>query len=100
MTLEYKEYVWGEITWEMTSGAPPFLSGVYPFFETVEGYLSRWRIEAAIRFVKQSYGFENIRVMTCARIRNMASIVLASAYFAPAIQLLPGFAELFGADDG
>ena len=50
----------------------------------VEGYLSRWRIEETIRFVKQSYGFENIRVMTYARIRNMASLVLASAYFATA----------------
>ena len=48
----------------------------------VEAYLSRWRIEETIRFVKQSYGFENIRVMTYARIRNMASLVLASAYFA------------------
>ena len=129
----------------------------------VEAYLSRWRIEETIRFVKQSYGFENIRVTTYARIRNMASLVLASAYFAtvwigrnikrealaehlahlvkrlgevpefaayaiadgirraftrfgkwvrtaadtiakahdaPAIQLLPGFAELLDTDDG
>ena len=129
----------------------------------MEAYLSRWRIEETIRFVKQSYGFENIRVTTYARIRNMASLVLASAYFAtawigrnikrevlaeylahlgkrlgevpefaayaiadgikrafthfgkwvrtaadtiakahdaPAIQLLPGFAELFDIDDG
>ena len=53
-----------------------------PQWRVVEGYLSRWRIEETIRFVKQSYGFENIRVMTYARIRNMASLVLASAYFA------------------
>ena len=120
------------------------------------------RIEKAA-ILKQSYGFENIRVMTYARIRNMVSLVLASAYFAtawigrsirrevlaehlahlgkrlgevpefaayaiadgikraftrfgkwvrtaadtiakahdvPAIQLLPGFAELFDIDDG
>lgn len=48
----------------------------------VEGYLSRWRIEETIRFVKQAYGFENVRVMTYSRIRCMASLVLASAYFA------------------
>jgi hypothetical protein len=48
----------------------------------VEAYLTRWRVEETIRFVKQSYGFENIRVMTYTRIRNMASLVLASAYFA------------------
>lgn len=48
----------------------------------VEGYLSRWRIEETIRFAKQSYGFENVRVMTYSRIRNMAALVLACAYFA------------------
>lgn len=53
-------------------------------WRVVEGYLPRWRIEETIRFVKQSYGFENIRVMTYARIRDMASLVLASAYFATA----------------
>ena len=48
----------------------------------VDAYISRWRVEETIRFVKQSYGFGNIRVMSYARIRNMASLVLASAYFA------------------
>ena len=50
----------------------------------VEGYLTRWRIEETIRFVKQAYGFENIRVLSYRGIRNMASIVLATAYFASA----------------
>ena len=48
----------------------------------VEGYLTRWRIEETIRFVKQAYGFENVRVLSYRGIRNMASIVLATAYFA------------------
>ena len=48
----------------------------------VEGYLSRWRIEETIRFIKQEYGFENIRVHNYNAIRNMASLVLACAYFA------------------
>ena len=43
----------------------------------VEGYLTRWRIEETIRFVKQAYGFENVRVHSYRGIRNMASIVLA-----------------------
>ena len=38
----------------------------------VEGYLSRWRIEETIRFIKQEYGFENIRVHSYNAIRNMA----------------------------
>ena len=51
-------------------------------WRVVDAYLSRWRVEETIRFVKQSYGFENVRVLSYARIRNMASLVLASAYFA------------------
>ena len=51
-------------------------------WRVVQGYISRWRIEETIRFIKQSYGFENIRVMSYASIRNMAALVLVSAYFA------------------
>ena len=47
----------------------------------VNGYLTRWRIEETIRFVKQAYKFENIRVHSYNGIRNMASIVLATVYF-------------------
>ena len=53
-------------------------------WRVVEGYLTRWRIEETIRFVKQAYGLENIRVLSYRGIRNMASIVLATAYFASA----------------
>ena len=37
------------------------------------------RIEEAIRFIKQSYDFEDIRVQTYARLRNMAVLVNAVA---------------------
>ena len=50
-------------------------------WRVVEGYLSRWRIEETIRFIKQEYGFENMRVQSYNGIRNMASLVLATAYF-------------------
>ena len=53
-------------------------------WQVVEGYLSRWRIEETIRFVKQCYGFENIRVMSYASWRNMSALVLVTAYFAAA----------------
>ncbi len=53
-------------------------------WQVVSGYISRWRIEETIRFVKQSYGFENLRVMTYTRIKNMASLVLAATYFSTA----------------
>lgn len=48
----------------------------------VEAYLTRWRVEDTIRFIKQSYDFEDIRVMTYDRLKNMATLVLAASYFA------------------
>jgi hypothetical protein len=48
----------------------------------IEAYLTRWRIEETIRFVKQSYQLEDIRVLTYDRLRNMMGLVLAASYFA------------------
>lgn len=48
----------------------------------IEAYLTRWRIEETIRFVKQSYQLEGIRVLTYERLRNMMGLVLATSYFA------------------
>jgi hypothetical protein len=48
----------------------------------VEAYLTRWRVEDTIRFIKQSYNFEDIRVLTYNRLKNMATLVLAASYFA------------------
>jgi hypothetical protein len=50
----------------------------------VSAYLTRWRVEDTIRFIKQSYNLEDIRVMTYQRLKNMAALVLASAYFVAA----------------
>jgi hypothetical protein len=47
----------------------------------VSAYLARWRIEETIRFTKQSYELENIRVMTYERLRNMVGLVNAAAFF-------------------
>ena len=35
-----------------------------------------------IRYAKQCYGLEDIRLLSYARLRNMAALVLATAYFA------------------
>lgn len=48
----------------------------------VEAYLTRWRVEETIRFIKQSYDFEDLRVLTYERIKNMAMLVFACSYFA------------------
>lgn len=47
----------------------------------VSAYLSRWRIEEAIRFIKQGYHLEDIRVLTYERLRTMAVLVNAVAFF-------------------
>lgn len=49
---------------------------------TVEAYITRWRVEETIRFIKQSYDIEDIRVLTYDRLKNMATLVFAASYFA------------------
>lgn len=44
-------------------------------------YLSRWWIEETIRFLKQSYQLEDIRLLTYVRLQNMMALVMAVAYF-------------------
>lgn len=51
-------------------------------WRVVESYLARWRVEETIRFIKQSYQLEDIRLLTYARLRCMAALVMAAAYFA------------------
>ena len=51
----------------------------------VSAYLSRWRIEEAIRFIKQSYKLEDIRGLSYERLRNMAVLVNAAAFFAAVV---------------
>lgn len=48
----------------------------------VKAYITRWRVEETIRFIKQSYDIEDIRVLTYDRLKNMAVLVLAASYFA------------------
>ena len=50
-------------------------------WRVVQGYLTRWRVEETIRFVKQSYRVEDMRSLTLTRLRNLAALVLAVAYF-------------------
>ncbi|MDO5317032.1 MAG: transposase [bacterium] len=50
-------------------------------WEVVQGYLTRWRVEETIRFVKQSYHVEEVRNLMFARVRNVAALVLAVTYF-------------------
>jgi hypothetical protein len=51
-------------------------------WRVVESYLARWRVEETIRFIKQSYQLEDIRLLTYERLRNLAALVMVTAYFA------------------
>jgi hypothetical protein len=51
-------------------------------WRVIQAYLTRWRVEETIRFIKQSYRLEDIRVLTYQRIKNMAALVLAVCFFA------------------
>jgi len=50
-------------------------------YRMVEAYHTRWKIEETIRFIKQSYQLEDVRVLTYRRLQNMMALVLAAAYF-------------------
>jgi Transposase DDE domain len=51
-------------------------------WKIVEIYLARWKIEETLRFLKQSYQLEDLRVLSYRRLQNLAVLVLAAAYFA------------------
>ncbi len=48
----------------------------------VQAYLTRWRVEETIPFLKQSSNPEDIRVTTYERVQNMAALVSAAPFFA------------------
>ena len=50
-------------------------------WHVVAAYMSRWRVEETIRFLKQSYQLEDIRLLTYVRLQNMMALVIAVAYF-------------------
>ena len=47
----------------------------------VEDYIARWRIEETIRYIKQSYKIEDVRLITYQRLKNLMNLVLAVSYF-------------------
>lgn len=77
----------------------------------VESYMTRWTIEETIRFIKQSYQLEDIRLLTYIRLQNMMALVQAAAYFAMAYlnlrtklrvltgHVLPAARRVFGIPD-
>ncbi len=50
-------------------------------WKIIEAYLSRWLVEEAIRFMKQTYRLEDIRLLDWQRLKNMMGVVLLALYF-------------------
>lgn len=59
----------------------PLKRSIQTVWRIVEDYFARWRIEETIRFVKQSYQIEDIRLLTYRRLKNMMALVLATSFF-------------------
>jgi len=51
-------------------------------WSVIQGYLGRWMVEETLRFIKQSYRLEEIRVLKYERLQNLVALVAAAAYFA------------------
>jgi hypothetical protein len=47
----------------------------------LHSYIKRWAIEQTIRFIKQNYDLENIRLLKYARLKNMMALLLVVYYF-------------------
>ena len=54
-------------------------------YRMVQSYIRRWSIEETIRFVKQCYGLENVRVLTYQSLQNLMPIVPAATCFAAVV---------------
>lgn len=48
----------------------------------VRAYIRRWAIEETIRYIKQSYELEDVRVLNYCSLQNIMPLVCAAAYFA------------------
>jgi hypothetical protein len=48
----------------------------------VRAYMRRWAVEETVRYIKQSYELEDVRVLNYRSLQNMMPLVYAVAYFA------------------
>jgi len=56
-------------------------SGKKDLWFIIQAYMKRWSIEETIRFIKQTYDLENIRLLKYTRLQNMMALLLAVFYF-------------------
>lgn len=77
----------------------------------VRAYIKRWSVEDTIRYVKNCYDLENVRVLTYQSLQNLMPLVLAAMFFAACIldhdtrlRIMAGYVEraakrIFGIPD-
>jgi len=51
-------------------------------WDMVQAYLARWRIEETLRFAKQAYQLEDVRVLGYQSLKNMMAMALLAMFFA------------------
>ena len=51
----------------------------------IKAYMRRWAIEETIRFIKQSYELEDVRILGYRSLQNLMPLVMAAAYFAAVV---------------
>jgi hypothetical protein len=51
----------------------------------IRAYIRRWAIEESIRYLKQTYDLEDVRVLSYRSLQNIMPLVLAAAYFAAVV---------------
>jgi hypothetical protein len=59
----------------------PIRAGIKDLWFIIQAYTKRCSVEETIRFMKQTYDLENIRVLKYARLQNMMALLLAVFYF-------------------
>ncbi len=59
----------------------PLRKNIKVLRKILHSYIRRWAIEQTIRFIKQSYDLENIRVLKYVRLKNIIALLLAVFYF-------------------
>jgi hypothetical protein len=57
------------------------ITGEKDLWFVIQAYMKRWSVEETIRFIKQTYDLENIRVLKYTRLQNMMALLLAVFFF-------------------
>ncbi|MBF0319396.1 MAG: transposase [Nitrospirae bacterium] len=63
----------------------PVMKNRKVLWRLVRAYMRRWAIEETIRFIKQSYDLEDVRVLGYRSLQNLMQLVLTAAYFASVV---------------